>query len=125
MLSTVEVKFRSLRPRAAQNSPETSIAQLRREPRGGARNARGAYGKSQGKWPIDEGLTDEYIPKLQAHLKTLPGGDALADKVKGWGVFKDGSRNTCYVDPDANNGKGKCYRGTPKVVAALTAEASA
>jgi hypothetical protein len=88
-------------------------------------NARGAYGKSQGKWPIDEGLTDEYIPKLQAHLKTLPGGDALADKVKGWGVFKDGSRNTCYVDPDANNGKGKCYRGTPKVVAALTAEASA
>ena len=79
-------------------------------------DARGAYGK----WPIDEGKTDEYIPKLQAHLKTLPGGDAMAKKVAGWGVFRDG-RNTYYVDRVAN----KCYRTKPEIVRALKAEASA
>ena len=55
----------------------------------------------------------------------------MAKKVAGWGVFiKKGTqaratktvRNTTrYVDRVAN----KCYRSKPKVVAALTAEASA
>ena len=48
----------------------------------------------------------------------------MAKKVAGWGVFK-GSRSLCYVDPDGKKGKGKCYRGKPKAIAALTAEASA
>ena len=76
-------------------------------------NARGAYRK----WPIDKGVTDEYIPKLQAYLKTLPGGDAMAKKVEGWGAFSDASRRKCYVDRDAR----KCYRSMSKVADALKA----
>ena len=53
----------------------------------------------------------------------------MAKKVAGWGAFKSNARRgACYVDPDAINGmggKGKCYRGMPEVVAALTAETSA
>lgn len=88
-----------------------------------ARGPRGPQGNYKEK--IDAGVTKEYIPKLQAHLKTLPGGDAMAKKVEGWGAFKNGHRGICYVDPDAKNGEGKCYRTKPKVVAALTAEVSA
>ena len=81
-------------------------------------NARGAYRK----WPIDEGVTAVAIPKLQAHLKTLPGGDAMAKKVEGWGAFRKGGRyDTYYVDRDAR----KCYRTKPEIVRALKAEASA
>ena len=73
-------------------------------------------------WPIDEGVTAVAIPKLQAHLKTLPGGDAMAKKVEGWGAFRKGGRyDTYYVDRDAR----KCYRTKPEIVRALKAEASA
>ena len=87
-------------------------------------NARGEYGNYAAK--ISPDATAKYLPKLQRHLKEL-GGDALADKVKDWGVFKDekvaqGQRpRTNYVDLVAN----KCYRSKPEVVRALTAEASA
>ena len=77
-------------------------------------------------WPIDAGATKEFIPKLQKYLKEHPdGGDAMAKKVEGWGAFKNGHRGTCYVDPDANNGEGACYRTKPEIVRALKAEASA
>ena len=69
--------------------------------------------------------TAKYIKELQAHLKTLPGGDALAQKVAGWGVFKNSAGVLCFVDPHTDNGKGNCYRGKPAAVKALTAEASA
>jgi len=55
----------------------------------------------------------------------LPGGDALAQKVAGWGVFKNSAGVLCFVDPHTDNGKGNCYRGKPAAVKALTAEASA
>ena len=48
----------------------------------------------------------------------------MAKKVAGWGAFKRGYV-TCYVDPDANNGKGQCYRAKPEIVAGLMAAASA
>jgi len=86
------------------------------------RNARGAYGKYNDK--ICPDATAKYIKELQDHLKTLPGGDALAQKVADWGVFK-AHRHTCYVDPDAKKGKGKCYRGMSAALKALTAKVSA
>jgi len=93
------------------------------------RNARGAYGKYNDK--ICPDATAKYIKELQDHLKTLPGGDAMAKKVAGWGVFIR-RRAMCYVDPDGGPryrdrgaAQGKCYRGKPKAIAALTAEASA
>ena len=71
---------------------------------------------------INWNLTDEQIPKLQKFLKEHPdGGDAMAKKVAGWGVFQNGSRAICYVDLVAK----KCYRTKPQVEAALTAAASA
>ena len=49
----------------------------------------------------------------------------MAKKVAGWGAFKRGYV-TCYVDPDGHGkGKGKCYDSRPKLLKALTAEASA
>ena len=92
---------------------------------GRSRKKRRARGDGRGDFNyddrIDAGKTAEYIPKLQAHLKTLPGGDAMAKKVAGWGVFQNGSRAICYVDLVAK----KCYRTKPQVEAALTAAASA
>ena len=41
-------------------------------------NARGEYGHYDEK--IDPARTAKYIPKLQKHLKTLPGGEAMAKK---------------------------------------------
>ena len=82
-------------------------------------NARGEYGHYDEK--IDPARTAKYIPKLQKHLKTLPGGEAMAKKVAGWGVFRDSGRKTCYVDRVAK----KCYRGKPAAVRALTAKKSA
>ena len=67
-------------------------------------------------------MTAVAIPKLQEWLKEHPdGGDAMAKKVAGWGVFQNGSRAICYVDLVAK----KCYRTKPQVEAALTAAASA
>ena len=82
-------------------------------------NYRGKYRNYADK--IDPDTTAEYIPKLQKHLKTLPGGEAMAKKVAGWGVFQNGSRAICYVDLVAK----KCYRTKPQVEAALTSAASA
>ena len=86
--------------------------------------ARGPEGNYEDK--ICPDLTAKYIKELQDHLKTLPGGDAMAKKVAGWGVFKSVGRHICYVDPDAKKCKdNKCYRGKSAAVKALTAEASA
>ena len=49
----------------------------------------------------------------------------MAKKVEGWGAFKNGHRQTCYVDPDAKDGEGKCYRTKPEIERALKAEVSA
>ena len=90
-----------------------------------ARGPRGPEGNYKEK--IDPDATAKYIKELQDHLKTLPGGDAMAKKIAGWGVFKK-NEHVCYVDPDAINGmggKGKCYRGKPTAVKALTAKVSA
>ena len=77
------------------------------------------------------GTGDEALAALEAvesHLVLLdyklPGGDAMAKKVAGWGVFKK-NEHVCYVDPDANKGKGKCYRGKPTAVKALSTELAA
>ena len=78
-------------------------------------NARGEYRDYANK--IDPDATAKYIPKLQKHLKTLPGGEAMARKVAGWGVFHDGNKCTNYVDRDAR----KCYRSMSKVEDALKA----
>ena len=67
---------------------------------------------------INAAATAKFIPKLQKYLKQQPGGDALAEKVAGWGAYQDGSGRTCYVHPDNTR---KAYRTKKEVFEALTA----
>ena len=90
----------------------------------GANNRNKNWGRGANTvYSIDEYLTKKHIPRLQKWLKEHPdGGDAMAEKVAaGWGAFKGTHRNVYYVDLDAN----KCYQTRPKLLKALTAQASA